>query len=145
MYRNLLVCTKNAGKRLISKHRRVRKLSKLKISNVTFKNVNDYLQKNVCTHIILKNSINDRIRKLFIKFHAFIDLDASGKAFINRKFAQSLNLDFIALKIPRSLETFDESKTICGFITHYVEIYFKTSLVKEGACFIRFYVIDLFH
>ena len=99
MYRNFLICTKNAKKRLVFKHRHVRKLSKLKILNITFKNVNNYLQKNVYTYVILKNNINDRIKKLFIKFYVFIDFNAFEKAFINRKFAQSLNFDFIALKI----------------------------------------------
>ena len=112
---------------------------------MTLKNVNDHSQKDVCTHIILKSSINDRIKKLFIRFHALIDLNASEKVFINRKFAQSLNLDLIALKTPRPLETFDESKAVCGPITHYVEIYFKASLVKEGVRFTRFYVTDLSH
>ena len=82
---------------------------------------------------------------MFIKFYAFIDLDAFEKVFINRKFAQSLNLDFIALKTFRFFEIFNESKAVCDFIIHYVKIYFKTFSIKEDVRFIRFYVIDLFH
>ena len=112
---------------------------------MTFKNVNDYLQKNICTHIILKNNINNRIKKLFIKFYVFINFNAFEKTFINRKFAQSLNLNLIILKIFQFFKIFDESKAVYNFIIYYVEIYFKTFLIKKNVRFIRFYVINLFH
>ena len=82
---------------------------------------------------------------MFIKFHVFINLNAFEKAFINRKFAQNLNFNLIILKISRFFEIFNKSKAVCDFIIYYVEIYFKTFLIKQDACFIRFYVINLFH
>ena len=109
------------------------------------KNINDHIEKNVCTHVILNDNIDDRFRKLFIKFHAFIDLDVSDKVFIDRNFALSLNLKLISLKNLKTFEIFDESIAACGFITHYVDIYFKVFATQEDARFIRFYVIELFY
>ena len=109
------------------------------------KNINDHIEKNVCTHVILNDSIDDRFRKLFIKFHAFIDFDVSDKVFIDKNFALNLNLKLISLKNLRTLEIFDESIAACDFITHYVNIYFKIFAAQEDARFTRFYVIEFSH
>ena len=107
--------------------------------------VNDYIENNICTHVVLKKSIDNRFRKLFICFYAFIDFDIFDKVFIDRFFAQKLNLKLISLKNFRVFEIFNKFEVVCDFITHYVDVFFKKILVKRGYCLTCFYVIDFFH
>ena len=105
--------------------------------------VNDQTENEICTHVILKNSIDDRIQNLFHYFHCFIDFDVFDKVFINKFYAQKLNFELIFMKNSRVLEIFDEFEIACEFITHYVDIYFKAFSIKKNARLIRFYVTDL--
>ena len=112
---------------------------------MTFKNINDHNIKEICTHIILNEIIDDKLKKLFNFFRVLIDFDAYNKVFMNKIFAQKLNFELISLKFFKILKIFDESATAFDSITHYVDIYFKIFVVREDARLIRFYIIELFH
>ena len=109
------------------------------------KNINDHSIKEVCTHVVLDEIIDDKLKKFFNLFRVLIDFDASDKVFMNKTFAQKLNFELISLKSFRILKIFDESAAAFGSITHYVDIYFKTFAVRESARLIRFYITELFH
>ena len=112
---------------------------------MTLKNINDHSIKEVCTHVVLDEIIDDKLKKLFNLFRVLIDLGASGKAFMDKIFAQKLNLELIPLKFPRILKTFDESAAASDSITHYVDIYFKAFAVRGDARLTRFYITELSH
>ena len=112
---------------------------------MALKNINDHSIKKVCTHVVLNEIIDDKLKKLFNFFRVLIDLDASDKAFMNKTFAQKLNLELILLKSFKILKTFDESAAVSDSITHYVDIYFKAFAVREDARLIRFYITELSH
>ena len=104
-----------------------------------FKNINDHNINEVCTHVILNETFDDKIKNVFIKFRVFIDFDASDEIFIDKIFAQSLNFELIFMKI------FDESIAVCDSITHYIDVYFKVFVTRENVRLIRFYVIEFFY
>ena len=110
-----------------------------------FKNVNDHTKKDIYIHVILKDNIDDHFKKLFIKFHAFIDFDVFDKTFIDKKFAFNLNLKLVSLKNFRIFAIFDKSIAACDSIIYYVDIYFKLFAIQEDVRLIRFYVIEFFH
>ena len=112
---------------------------------MTFENINDHSIKEVCTHVVLNEIIDDKLKKLFNLFRVLIDFGAFDKAFMNKIFAQKLNLELISLKFFRILKIFDESAAVFDSITHYVDIYFKVFVVRESVRLIRFYIIELFH
>ena len=112
---------------------------------MTLKNINDYNINEVCTHVVLNETLNDKIKNVFIKFRVFIDFDAFDEAFIDKIFAQNLNLELILMKIFKILKIFDESTVVCDSITHYVDVYFKAFVIRESVRLTRFYVIEFFH
>ena len=112
---------------------------------MTLKNINDYSINEVCTHVILNEILDDKIKNVFIKFRVLIDLDVFDEVFIDRIFAQSLNFELIFMKFFKTLKIFDESTAACDSIIHYVDVYFKVFAALESARLIRFYVIELFH
>ena len=112
---------------------------------MTLKNINDYNINEVCTHVVLNETLNDKIKNVFIKFRVFIDFDAFDKVFIDKIFAQNLNFELIFMKFFKILKIFDESTAVCDSIIHYVDIYFKIFVARESARLTRFYVIELFH
>ena len=104
-----------------------------------FKNINDHNIKKVCTHVVLNKIIDDKFKKNFNLFRVLIDFDVFNKVFMNKIFAQKLNLELIFLKF------FDELTAVFDSITHYVDIYFKTFVVRKNVRLIRFYITELFH
>ena len=112
---------------------------------MALKNINDHSIEKVCTHVVLDEIIDDKFKKLFNLFRVLIDLDASDKVFMNKTFAQKLNLELILLKSSKILKTFDESAAASDSITHYVDIYFKASAVRENVRLTRFYITELSH
>ena len=112
---------------------------------MTFKNINNYNIKEICTHVILNEIIDDKFKKLFNFFRVLIDFDAFDKIFMNKIFAQKLNFELIFLKFFKILKIFDESTAVFDLITHYVDIYFKVFAVRENARLIRFYITEFFH
>ena len=112
---------------------------------MTFKNINDYNINEICTHIILNKTFDDKIKNVFIKFRVFIDFNVFDKVFIDKTFAQSLNLELIFMKIFKILKIFDESTVACDSIIHYVDVYFKIFAARKNARLTRFYVIEFFH
>ena len=112
---------------------------------MTFKNINDHNIKEICTHVILNEIIDDKLKKFFNFFRVLIDFDASDKVFMNKIFAQKLNFELIFLKSFKILKIFDELAAAFDSIIHYVDIYFKAFVVREDARLIRFYIIELLH
>ena len=112
---------------------------------MTFKNINDHNIKKICTHVVLNEIINDKLKKLFNFFRVLIDLDVFDKVFMNKTFAQKLNFELIFLKFFKILKIFDELTAVSDSITHYVDIYFKAFAVRKNARLIRFYITELFH
>ena len=107
--------------------------------------VNDYIENNICTYVVLKKSIDDCFRKLFIRFYAIINFNVFDKVFIDRFFAQKLNLKLIFLKNFCVFETFNKFEAVCDFIIYYVNVFFKKNSIKEDYRLIRFYVTDFFY
>ena len=112
---------------------------------MTLKNINDHNIKEICTHVILNEIIDDKLKKLFNLFRVLIDFDAFDKVFMNKIFAQKLNFELIFLKFFKILKIFDESAAVFDSIIHYVDIYFKVFAVRKGARLIRFYITELSH
>ena len=127
------------------RHRRVEKFVEFKISNTILTSINKRIENKICIYVILKNSIDDRIQNLFYYFYCFINFNVFDKVFINKFYAQKLNFEFIFLKNSRILEIFNKFEIVCESITHYVNIYFKTFLIKKNVRLIQFYIIDLFN
>ena len=112
---------------------------------MTFKNINDHSINEVCTHVVLNEILDDKIKNVFIKFRVFIDFNVFDKVFIDKIFAQNLNFELIFMKFFKTLKIFDESTAVCDSIIHYVDVYFKVFVAFENVRLIRFYVIELFH
>ena len=53
---------------------------------------------------------------------ALIDSGASAFGFVDTKFAQTHNLDFISLRRPRSLKVFDGTESVAGQVSHMVQM-----------------------
>ena len=64
---------------------------------------------------------------------------------MNKIFAQKLNFELIFLKFFKILKIFDESTVVFDLIIHYVDIYFKTFVIRKNARLIRFYIIEFFY
>ena len=112
---------------------------------MTLKNINDHSIDEVCTHVVLNEILDDKIKNVFIKFRVLIDFNAFDEIFIDKIFAQNLNLELIFMKFFKILKIFDESAAACDSIIHYVDVYFKVFVALENVRLIRFYVIELFH
>ena len=112
---------------------------------MTLKNINDYNINEICTHIILNEIFDDKIKNVFIKFRVFINFNVFNKIFIDKIFAQNLNFELIFMKFFKILKIFDELIVVCNLIIHYIDVYFKVFVARENARLIRFYVIELFY
>ena len=110
-----------------------------------FKNINDYNIKEICTYVILNEIIDDKFKQFFNFFRVLIDFDVFDKVFMNKIFAQKLNFELISLKFFKILKNFDELVIVFDSIIYYVDIYFKTFVVRENARLIRFYIINFFY
>ena len=95
--------------------------------------VDEQSKNEICTHVIVKNCIDDKIQNFFIYFHCLIDLDVFDKVFIDKFYAQKLNFELKFLKNFRIFEIFDEFEIVNEFIIHYVDVYFKIVVVRKNA------------
>lgn len=65
-----------------------------------------------------------------ISVSTLVDTGASGKAFIDRTFAQNNNLTLVALSHPRPIKVFDGTESISGYATHVA--HFALTLGPDG-------------
>ena len=112
---------------------------------MTLKNINDYNINEICTHIILNEIFDDKIKNVFIKFRVFIDFNAFDEIFIDKIFAQNLNFELIFMKFFKILKIFNKSIVVCNSIIYYINVYFKIFVARENVRLIQFYIIEFFY